>query len=183
MVLVVYDLLGTLVLQDCQALNSFAPRRGAMDALKAQRRLGWKAALFADDAKELVEGVLLKSGLAGAFSEMRCGEFDNEGLKNLDSYSGKDSWIIFIGDMARDLRAAQKYGVSLVRVLPSSPRDEKFDFMRVQELLEAILSGQFAELKAKWALQKVLEAPDFIEYSAEGFRIRVFLDRFEAQFY
>ena len=183
MVLIAYDLLGTLVLQDCQAAKSFAPRAGALDVLKAQRRLGWKAALFADDTRELVDEVLLKSGLAGAFSETHAGEFDSEGLKNLDAFAGKDQWVVFIGDMTRDLRAAQKYGVSLVKVLPFTSRDEKFDLMRVQELVEAVLSGKFAEFKAKHAMQKAQEAPDFLELAAEGFRVRVYLDRFEAQFY
>ena len=184
MVFIIYDLLGTLVLQDCQITQSFAPRRGALDTLRAQRRLGWMSALFADDERKLVEEVLLKSGLAGAFAEIHSGEeFDEEGLKNLSALSKKNYWVIFVGDMTRDLRAAKKYGISFVKVLPFTSREEEFDFSEVHELIDAIISEKFGEYKEKHKLEKVYEAPEFIDFAGEHVRVRVYLDRFEAQFY
>jgi hypothetical protein len=184
MVLVIYDLLGTLVLEDCQVVQSFAPRKGALDVLRAQRRLGWASALFADDERKLVEEVLLKSGLAGAFTEIHTGEeFDDEGLKNLSTLSKRDYWVVFIGDMTRDLRAAKKYGVSFIKVPPFTSRDEGFDFGVVRELLEAVIFERFKEFKDKYRLEKAYETPEFIDFAGEHVRIRVYLDRFEAQFY
>jgi hypothetical protein len=183
MVLIVYDLLGTIVLQDCQVEKSFAPREGVIDALRRQRELGWKAALFADDEKNLVEEVLLKSGMAGAFTELHSGEdFDEEGLKNLGKL-GEENWVVFIGDMTRDLRAAAKYGASMIKILPFSSREDGFSFRIVQDLLEAIILEQFKEFKEEYKLEKVDETPEFLEYAGEGLRLRIYLDRFQAQFY
>jgi hypothetical protein len=49
--------------------------------------------------------------------------------------------------------------------------------------LEAVIFERFKEFKEKYRLEKAYETPEFIDFAGEHVRIRVYLDRFEAQFY
>ena len=181
--LVAYDLLGTVVPADCMITHSFAPRKGFLDMVARQRALGWRIALFADDTRDEVVEVLGKAGLGRIFDEVHTGEeFDQQGLKDLSRF-GEEAQVVFVGDMPRDLRAAQKYGASFVGVPPFSTREEKFDFASVQEVLEACSTGRVAELAKKRALCKTYEGAERQEWSGEGLVLKVFPARFEARFY
>ncbi|MEM3030838.1 MAG: hypothetical protein QXH27_03830 [Candidatus Micrarchaeia archaeon] len=177
----VYDLYGTLVLTDCLVTGDYGPRAGAHRMLTEQKRRGYRLACFADDDRRLVGEVLRKSGLAEAFDEVHYGnELDEEGLKDLRRVRFRV--LSFAGDMPRDERAAEKYGVSFVKVPPFTVRKDGFDFVRVGKAIAAGVEGDWIEYARANGLRRAGDEHN-VEFVGEGQRVKVENSRWVARFY
>ncbi|MEM4389546.1 MAG: hypothetical protein QXG98_02695 [Candidatus Micrarchaeia archaeon] len=176
-----YDLYGTLVLTDCLLMHDYRLRAGARKVLAEQRRKGYRLACFADDDKKIVSEVLQKSGLSELFDEVHYGnELDEEGVKDLRRVRFRV--LAFIGDMPRDERAAEKYGVSFVKVPPFTVRGDRFDFVQVGKAVAAGVKGDWIDYASANGLRRAGDEKN-VEFVGEGQRVKVEKDRWVARFY
>ncbi|VVC72205.1 Uncharacterised protein [uncultured archaeon] len=135
---------GTALVQDFDSLSAFAPRTGFISTLQQQRKLGWTTVLMCEEKSEVAEKALLMSGLAGAFRTLYfAADLDPEGMKKFGEFKEKDEWVVFVGDKAKDFRAARTHGISMVKVPEFAKPEDKFDFIVVHELLEAVILREF----------------------------------------
>jgi len=177
----VYDLYGTLVLTDCLVAGDYAPQAGVRQVLSEQKRKGYRIPCFADDDRGIVDDVLRRSGLQELFDEIHYGnELDEEGLKDIRRV--RFSVLAFAGDMPRDERAAERYGVSFVKVPPFTIRKGGPDFRRVGEAISAGVAGRWIDYARKNGLGRAGDENN-VELVGEGQRVRVEKGRWVARFY
>lgn len=184
MVLIAYDLVGTILADGCLEERVCMPRKGFTSCLRRQKALGWDAAIFSTERSEDVQDLITRGNLEGAFSACYAQDcLDSEGMHNLSFLDRKHAWVVFVGGTLDDSKAAAKYGVSLVRVPRFASIEDEFDFGRVQELVEALVLDCFAEYAALHQLKESAPEPHVKEWSGEKVWLRVTRERFEAQFY
>jgi len=184
MVLVAYDFVGTFLADGCCEERACTTRRGFTACLRRQKELGWAAVLFSDLDRADEDDILARTGLEGAFAASFARDsLDSEGLPALSLLPRRHAWTVFVSGMATGPKAAEKYGISSVRVPRHESGEDAFDFGLVEELLEALALDKFAEYAALHSLKESRPELHAREYADSGMWVRVTPERFAAQFY
>lgn len=162
---IAFDIYGTIVLTDCVAENYYKLRRGFREVLREARAKRYAVGFFGDDDEQTINTVLARAGIKGY--EVHYGsEFDEDGLKKLPLF--KFSPFVYVGDMPRDLRAAEKYKVPFIKVPPFVIKKDKFDMSIVFELADSIIQGKIEQFARKHKLRKIKDI-----YTNENLRIKI----------
>lgn len=165
-----------MLLNDCLIHYDFSMRHGVEHALYKAKKNNWRVILYGEDDSSSVQMIAKK--LPFKFDLVLSGEeMDDQGLRNLSVVKGENK--VFVSSSPRDLEAARSHKTSFIKVPPFSEKTDSFDFSVVHELLE-VGPKHFSRLKK---LSKY-EGPEigFTQYSGSGIVIKIYSDRFEAQF-